>query len=423
MTLIHTVTILMCLSALFSYLNSRWIKLPFAIGLMAIALAMSLVLVLLGKLGFGVELQAEAFIRGIDFNETVMHGLLSFLLFAGSLHIKPADLFDHKWFIATLASAGVVLSTIIVGFLGYWLFSMVGLHLPLVSCLLFGALISSTDPIAVLSILKQAKVPKALEIQITGESLFNDGAAVAVFLVLMGLAARGQVSVAASVELFFVEVVGGVALGFAVGYVVSRMILTVDSHQVKIFMTLALVMGLQWLSDVLNTSSPIAVVVAGLLVGHQGRHGAAAKKTQGYVDTFWDLLDEIFNVVLFVLIGLEVLVLSLKLHYLAAGLIAVPIVLAARLLSVGLPVRFSPMGEYTRGTTLILTWGGLRGGVSVALALSLPFGDTRDALLTITYIVVAFSILVQGLTLGKVIQTIGVTLDGRENAVSLVRGA
>ncbi|MGH7231644.1 MAG: cation:proton antiporter, partial [Nitrospiraceae bacterium] len=212
MKLIHTITILICLSALFSYINHRWIKLPFTIGLMAIALAMSLFLVVFGKLGFGIEEEAEVFVSGIDFNETVMHGLLGFLLFAGSLQLKLSDLLDHKWFIATLASVGVVVSTIIVGVLGYWLFDLLGLHLPLVYCLLFGALISSTDPVAVLGILKKANVSKSLEIKITGESLFNDGVAVAVFLVLLELATKGTFTLAASVEVILIEAVGGVLL-------------------------------------------------------------------------------------------------------------------------------------------------------------------------------------------------------------------
>ncbi|WP_447977500.1 cation:proton antiporter [Candidatus Nitrospira bockiana] len=405
MTLIETITILICLSAGFSYVNHRWIKLPLTIGLMAIALAMSLVLLLLGKLGFGVEQEAERFIRGIDFNETVLHGLLSFLLFAGSLHVNLDDLFDHKWIIATLASAGVLLSTLIVGLLGYWGFGWLGLDLPFVMCLLFGALISPTDPIAVLGILKQAKVPKALEIKISGESLFNDGIGVVVFLILFALATKGGVTVGESVTLFVVEALGGAALGLAIGYGAYAMIKSVDAHQVEILITLALVMGLYGLADALHTSGPIAVVVAGLLIGNQGRRWGMSDTTREYLDTFWELVDEVLNAVLFVLIGLEVLVLSFKTQYLEAGLLAIPIVLLARFLSVGVPVQlFSLVRELSRRATLILTWGGLRGGISVALALSLPAGDTRDAIVTITYIVVVFSILVQGLTLGKLIR-------------------
>lgn len=421
MTIIQTVTILICLSAVFSYLNHRWMKLPLTIGLMAIALAMSLALLLLGKLGFGIEQEAKAFIRGIDFNEALMHGLLSFLLFAGSLHVNLNDLSDHKWFIGTLASVGVILSTLIVGFLSYWLFGLIGLHLPLVSCLLFGALISPTDPIAVLGILKQAGAPKALEIKITGESLFNDGVGVAVFLVLFAMATKGDMTLAGSSEIFMREAVGGGLLGLAIGYVAYRMLRSVDAHQVEILITLALVMGLYGLADRLHMSGPIAVVVAGLLIGNHGRRWAMSDTTREYLDTFWELLDELLNAVLFVLIGLEVLVLSFKTQYLEAGLIAIPVVLLARFLSVGAPVRlFSLVREFSRRATLILTWGGLRGGVSVALALSLPPGETRDALVTITYIVVVFSILGQGLTIGKLVQSVALPERAEKGRARLV---
>ncbi|HJU06330.1 MAG TPA: sodium:proton antiporter [Nitrospiraceae bacterium] len=423
MTLIRTVTILMCLSALFSYINQRWIKLPFTIGMTAMALGMSLLLVLLGKFGFGIEREAEAFISGIDFNVTVMHGLLNFLLFAGSLQVKIGDLFEQKWFIATLASIGVILSTMIVGFLGYWLFGLVGLHLPLIYCLLFGALISSTDPVAVLGILKKAKVPKHLEINITGESLFNDGTAVAVFLILFGIATKGGFTVGSGVELIVIEALGGISLGFSVGYAAYRLIKSVNARQVELLITLALVMGVHVLADLTDTSGPIAVVVAGLVIGNYSR-SAIADPARDYVAMFWELLDELLNAVLFVLIGLEMLALSFKPHYLQAGLIAIPIVLLARFLSVGAPVRmFRLTHQFSRRATLILTWGGLRGGISVALALSLPEGEARDAVLTITYIVVVFSILVQGLTLGKMIEAGAHPAKVHESAAPLAPGA
>jgi CPA1 family monovalent cation:H+ antiporter len=423
MQLVDTITILICLSALFSYVNHRWIKLPFTIGLMTIALAMSLILVLLGKLGFGLEREAEAFIRGIDFNATVFHGLLSFLLFAGSLQINLSDLFEKKWFIATLASVGVVLSTFIVGFVAYWLYGLVGLQAPLAYCLLFGALISSTDAVAVMGILKRAKVPKGLEIEITGEALFNDGASVAIFLVLFGMATKGKGTLGSGVELFLLEGVGGVALGLTVGYLACRIMKTVDARQVALLITLAVVMGLHVLADFLNTSSPIAVVVAGLVISSYGRFRSMSEQTREYIDTFWELLDQLLNAVLFVLIGLEVLTLSFKPHYLEAGLIAIPVVLLARYISIALPARlFSPVREFSRRATLILTWGGLRGGISVALALSLPQGEMRDAVVTVTYIVVVFSILVQGLSLGKVIQATGLPARVHEEAVPLVPG-
>jgi CPA1 family monovalent cation:H+ antiporter len=402
--LIHTLTILICLAALFSYVNHRLLKLPITIGLMAVALAFSLVLLALGKLGFGVEVEAQRFIGAIDFNEALMHGMLGFLLFAGALHVKLDELLDLKWVIGTLAVVGTILSSLITGLLGYWLFDLVGLPLPFLYCLLFGALISPTDPIAVMGVLRQARLPKALEMKIVGESLFNDGVGVVIFLVVLNLLPKASVSVTDILALFAEEALGGAALGLALGYVAYRMLRSVDNYQVEILITLALVMGSFALADLLHTSGPIAVVVAGLLIGNQGRQWAMSEKTREHLDNFWELLDELLNAVLFVLIGLEVLVLSFQRSYLLAALAAIPLVLAARWVSVFVQVKaFSFAREFSDRTIAILTWGGLRGGISVALALSLPVGPERDALVTITYAVVIFSILVQGLTINRVI--------------------
>jgi CPA1 family monovalent cation:H+ antiporter len=404
MSLVNTLTILVCLAAGFSYVNHRWVKLPLTIGLMAVALGLSLMTILLGRLGLGTEDAARAFIEGIDFNEALMHGMLSFLLFAGALHVNLHELLQYKWFVGTLASVGVLLSTAIVGGLTYALFGLAGVDLPLLYCLLFGALISPTDPIAVLGILKKAGVPKALELKITGESLFNDGVGVVVFLALLGVATRGEASPGGVLLLFVREAVGGACLGLGLGYGVYRMIKSVDNYQVEILLTLALVMGGYGLADALHASGPIAVVIAGLVIGNHGRHFGMSERTLERLDTFWELVDELLNAILFVLIGLEVLVLSFRVEYLDAALLAIPIVLAARWLSVGLPVQvFRLFGEIPAGATTIMTWGGLRGGISVALALSLPPGGARDAIVTVTYAVVVFSILVQGLTLNRVI--------------------
>ncbi len=406
MSLIETITILVCLSAVFSYLNHKYLKLPVTIGLMAIALVLSLVLLLLGKLGYGIEAEAESFIRGIDFDETLLHGMLSFLLFAGALHINLDDLLEQKWFIGTLACLGVIVSTAIVGTLTFFLLEWIGIPIPFIACLLFGALISPTDPIAVLGLLKEAKAPKQLEIKITGESLFNDGVGVALFLVLMGMSETGEVTPGSVVLLFAQEALGGAVLGLALGYVAYVMLKSIDQHQVEILITLALVMGGYALADLLHTSGPIAVVVSGLLIGNHGRHMAMSATTREYLDTFWELIDELLNAVLFVLIGLEVLALTFKTGYLEAGLFAIPLVLLARFISVSLPVQvFRLFQEFTDRATLILTWGGLRGGISVAMALSLPASPYRDVLITMTYIIVVFSILVQGLTIDKLIRT------------------
>jgi len=405
MSLFNTITILLCLSAVFGYVNHRFLKLPLTIGLMASALVMSLAVVVVGKVVGGVEEQVRQFMGGIDFDEAVLHGMLSCLLFAGALHVNLSELLDQKWVVGTLATVGVVLSTFITGLLGYYGFDLVGLHLSFLHCLLFGALISPTDPIAVMGLIKQARLPKALEVKIVGESLFNDGVGVVVFLVIASLVPRESIGVMEIVTLFAQEAFGGVALGLLLGYAAYAMLKSVDNYQVEILITLALVTGSFALADALHTSGPIAVVVAGLLIGNQGRRLAMSDKTREHVDAFWDLIDEILNAVLFVLIGLEVLVLSYRTEYVEAGLIAIPIVLLARLLSVGAQVKlFSFVREFSKRTIAILTWGGLRGGISVALALSLPPGPSRDAIVTITYAVVVFSILVQGLTMGRLIR-------------------
>jgi len=404
MTLVETITILVCLSAVFSYLNHRYIRLPVTIGLMAIALGMSLVLVLLGKLGIGIDAEAESFVRSIDFDETLLHGMLSFLLFAGALHVNLDDLLEEKWFIGTLACLGLLVSTAIVGALAYFALGWIGYPIPLIGCLLFGALISPTDPIAVLSILKKVSAPKQLEIKITGESLFNDGVGVALFLVLLGVAETGQAEPRSVALLFLQEAIGGALVGLAAGYGAYRMLKSIDQHHVEILITLALVMGGYAVADALHTSGPIAVVVAGLLIGNHGRHLGMSDTTREYLDTFWELIDELLNAILFVLIGLEVLALSFKSEYLIAGLFAIPLVLFARFVSVSLPVQvFRLFQEFTERATLILTWGGLRGGISVAMALSLPPSSFRDVIITMTYIVVVFSILVQGLTIGRIL--------------------
>lgn len=404
MPLIETLTILVCLAALFSYVNHRWLGLPMTIGLMAVALVFSLVLIGLGKLGMGIEAEAERFIGAIDFNEALMHGMLGLLLFAGALHVKLDELLDLKWVIGTLAVVGTILSSLITGLLGYWLFALVGLPLPFLYCLLFGALIAPTDPIAVMGVLRQARLPKALELKIVGESLFNDGVGVVIFLVVLNLLPKPTVDVTDIIMLFATEALGGAVLGLILGYVAYRMLRSVDNYQVEILITLALVMGSFGLADRLHTSGPIAVVVAGLLIGNQGRQWAMSDTTREHLDNFWELLDELLNAVLFVLIGLEVLVLSFQHAYLLAGLAAIPLVLFARWISVFVQVKvFSLVRDFTQRTVTLLTWGGLRGGISVALALSLPAGSGRDAVVTITYVVVVFSILGQGLTLNRVL--------------------
>jgi CPA1 family monovalent cation:H+ antiporter len=354
----------------------------------------------------GVEELAADLLVTVDFDETLLHGMLSFLLFAGALHVNLADLAKQRWVIAVLATAGVLSSTFMIGFMAQWGFGVLGLSIPLVYCLLFGALISPTDPIAVLGILTKAGAPKTLETKITGESLFNDGVAVVVFLVLLGIATgERDASVLSIVTLFAQEAIGGVLYGLAIGALAYWMLKQVDDYSVEVLITLALTTGGYALAETLHLSAPIAIVVAGLLIGNHDRAFAMSDKTREHLDSFWELVDEILNAVLFVLIGMEVLVLAYKETYVLAGLMVIPMALFARVIAVGIPIgvmrkyrEFSPMA------VTILTWGGLRGGISVALALSLPAGEIRDALVTITYVVVAFSIIVQGLTIGPLVE-------------------
>ena len=409
MNILNIAAILITVSALFSFVNHRFIKLPTAIGLMVISLLVSLLFLGAGKLGWGhLESQARLLLDSIDFNETLMQGMLSFLLFAGALHINLGDLARQKWIITSLATVGTLLSTFLVGGASYYLLGALGIHLEFIYCLLFGSLISPTDPIAVLGILKSAKAPKTLEIKIAGESLFNDGVAVVVFVVLLGIATGGHdVTTQHIVMLFLEEAIGGIIFGFVLGWLTYLLLKQVDNYQVEILLTLALVMGGYALASAIHTSGPIAVVVAGLLIGNQGRMLAMSDHTREHLDTFWELVDEILNAVLFVLIGLEVLVLPFTTDVLLASLAMIPLVLAARFISVGLPVTLLRFRRnFTPGAIKILTWGGLRGGVSVALALSLPAGDAREIILAITYAIVIFSIVVQGLTIGRLVKSV-----------------
>ncbi len=306
----------------------------------------------------------------------------------------------------SLATFGVVVSTFLVGGLTWLVLSAFGLQIPYIYCLLFGALISPTDPIAVMGILKQVGVPKSLEVKIAGESLFNDGVGVVIFVVLLGIAVGGTEPTVTSVALLFAqEVIGGIVYGLIIGYITFSMLRTVDNYQVEIMLTLALVMGGYALAHTLNLSGPIAMVVAGLLIGSLGRQYAMSEATQFRLDNFWELVDEILNAVLFVIIGLEVLVLAFKMEYILITLAIIPLVLGVRFVSVAFPVKLlSRLRSFSPRVIEIMTWGGLRGGISIALALSLPLGPEREVILAITYLVVAFSILVQGLTVSQVVK-------------------
>jgi CPA1 family monovalent cation:H+ antiporter len=416
MRLLDLAAILISLAALFSYLNFRYLRLPTTIGVMLFALLLSLVLIALGSIEPSIAQYAEQLLSQVDFDETLLLGMLSFLLFAGALHVNINDLARQRWIILTLACGGVIVSTLIVGTLSWWLFAALHLDLTFIYCLLFGALISPTDPIAVLGILKTAGVPKSLESTISGESLFNDGVAVVLFIILFRLATGStEVSGGEVARLFALEALGGVVYGLALGFIAYKMLRSVDRYQVEILLTLALVMGGYALAHAIHVSGPIAIVVAGLLIGNHGRLLAMSKKTREHLDTFWELIDEILNAVLFVLIGLEVLLLAFTRQYLLAGLLAIAVVLLARFASVAVPIVIMRWWRsFSPHVIKILTWGGLRGGISVALALSLPPGHERQLIVAVTYIVVVFSIIVQGLTIGRLAALGGRSISGHQ---------
>ncbi len=405
MSVIDSVAILISVTALFSYLNYRFIKLPTTIGVMLIALVASLVLIGIASFNPSVSSSARQVFQNIDFSEALMQGMLSFLLFAGALHIDLADLSRERWPIGTLAIVGVILSTVVFGTAVFYILLWLGQPISFAWALLFGALISPTDPIAVMGILKSARVSKSLEVQIAGESLFNDGIGVVAFLVMREIAIGGhELSAGRVAALFLHEAVGGALFGLVIGWIIYRMLKSVDNYQVEVLLTLALVIGGYALTSALHMSGPIAIVVAGLLIGNHGRAFAMSATTRQHLDTFWELLDEILNAFLFVLIGLKVLVLSISRERLWAGLAAVPALLLARWISVIFPVAvLKRWFRFGRGSVTIMTWGGLRGGISVALALSLPAGTERELILAMTYLIVVFSILVQGLSIGKVV--------------------
>lgn len=403
MSIFFASAILVTATAVFAFINARFLKLPTPIGVMLSALVISLALVLLG--GPSSAAWADSLLDTLDFDALVMQGMLSFLLFAGSLFVDLGDLGRHKGPVLLLATLGIVLSTFLVGTLTFFVAGWIGVEIPFVYALLFGALISPTDPIAVLSILKRARVPKDTEALITGESLFNDGVGVVVFSVILGLVAgdgHAGTGVSDVAILFAQEALGGLAFGAVLGYLAYRMIGQIDDYTAEILLTLAVVTGGYAAATALHISGPLAVVVAGLFIGNHGRTFAMSERTREHLDTFWELVDEVINALLFVLIGIEVLILKFTVSAIEAALLAIPMVLLVRLVSVSVPIGLFRLGrEFAPYTTRLLVWGGLRGGISIALALSLPEGRPRDLILTMTYGVVVFSILVQGLTVGR----------------------
>jgi CPA1 family monovalent cation:H+ antiporter len=402
--------LVIALAAAFGYVNHRWLHLPQTIGLVVIALFASFG-VLIADLVFpalGFRAAVHGMLADIAFPDALLKGMLSFLLFAGALHVDLGDLLSRKWAIGTLATVGIAISTVLVGGATYLILGWIGIPLPFLVCLVFGALISPTDPVAVLGILKSVHVPPSLEAKIAGESLFNDGVGVVLFTILAGIAFSGQSATPAGVALFFLrEAVGGAVFGLATGYVAYRALKGVDEFNLEILITLALVMGTYSVAFALHVSGPIAVVVAGLLIGNHGTRFAMSETTRGHVQRFWSLLDEILNAALFLMIGFEVIALTFTANITLAAALAIPVTLAARLVGVGVPIQVLRLRRtFTPGAVPVLVWGGLRGGISVALALSLPEGAARDAILAMTYGVVIFSIVVQGLTVERLVRRV-----------------
>ncbi len=412
MSLFDIAAILIGLVALFGFLNHRYLKLPHTIGLLLIALAASSAVILTDAILPGSEMgkSISDLLARIDFHATVMHGMLSFLLFAGALHVDFTAMADRKWTILTLATVGILISTFVIGTVLWFVLGLLGLSLPLIWALVFGALISPTDPVAVLGIFKTIDVPPALEAKVAGESLFNDGVGVVVFTILVSIAVggvHGQVGPQDVMIVFLQEAVGGVVLGLAAGYIGYRAMHAIDEYVLEILISLALVMVTYAVAIKLHMSGPIAMVVAGLFIGNQGARFAMSETTREHLFHFWELLDEILNSVLFLLIGLEVLVVSFSLDYVTAAILAIPIALLGRSLGVGIPMAaLSVRMTFTQGAIPVLIWGGLRGGIAVALALSLPENEFKPLILTATYAVVIFSIVVQGMSMKALVKRI-----------------
>ncbi len=404
--------VLIALAAIFGYVNVRFLKLPNTIGLMVISILFSLGLMAAGSIDNRLSEWEIQLVSQIDFKTLLMEGMLSFLLFAGALHIDFKQLKEQRLPIIIFATIGVLISTFLIGGLIYGILQMIGLAQPFIYCLLFGALISPTDPIAVLGILKQAGVPHKLEAKIAGESLFNDGIGVVVFITIYEIAGGGahggHVGFSEILTLFAEEVGGGILLGLLMGFIAYYLMRTIDNYEVEVLITLALVMGGYYLASMLHFSGPLAMVIAGLMIGHDRfRTSSMSETTEKYVDQFWELLDVLLNAVLFVLIGLEIVILPFNQSYIIAGLLAIPIVLLSRYIALTIPIKLLERQlDFIPKTNLIMTWGGLRGGISIALALALTGEMPRDLLLTMTYVVVVFSIIVQGLTVKGLVKKV-----------------
>lgn len=408
MTIFQIIAATLTFAALGGYLNFRFIHLPATIGNMVFALLVSLVMIAVGAMDIINLDPVRDSIDSIDFSHIVLHGMLSFLLFAGALHINLHDLKQVKWPVGILATFGVVLATFMTGTLTWLAAGALGIQLSYIYALLFGALISPTDPIAVLSILKKAGISKKLYTKIGGESLFNDGMGIVVFLTILGAAiGHEEIHFSDVARTLLQESAGGLLLGGILGWITYRLLRSIDEYKVEALLTLALAAGGYALAEALHVSAPLCMVASGLIIGNHGRNTGMSEITQNKLDAFWELIDEVLNAVLFIFVGLEILVIPLSIQTIFLGCLAVMASLVARFISVGLPISLMRLWQkFDRGTIRLLSWGGLRGGLSLAMALSLPAGPEKSIILVLAYSVVLFSILVQGLTFSALIRRV-----------------
>ncbi|MDQ8004241.1 MAG: sodium:proton antiporter [Pedobacter sp.] len=405
MELYYSFSVLIVLASFFSYINLRYLRLPSTIGIMIIAMISSIILVITGHLFPDTFTHFSTLLRDVDFTEVLMGAMLNFLLFAGAIHINLKDLREQRGPIVIFSTVSVVISTFVVGGIVFYVAPLLGLEMPFLYCLLFGALISPTDPIAVMGVLKEAKVKKSLETKVAGESLFNDGVAVVVFAVILQLTQRTDMDISfGNISwLLIKEAAGGFIVGALLGLGASNAMRKIDDYKVSVLITLSVVMGGYLIARAMHISGPLTMVAAGIVIGNYGKRTAMSATTKDYLNKFWELIDEILNAILFLFIGFELLIIPNITNYWVMGGLSILIVLFARFVSIYIPVKVIPFKKkFSKGTIKVLVWGGLRGGVSIALALSIDEGPHKPVILAITYFIVVFSIIVQGLSVGKV---------------------
>jgi len=408
MTLYDIFTIIITITVAIAYINHRFIKMQPTIAMMFAALLISLAVIILSSF-FGLrgfETQIQGLLARLDFHSLLLNGMLSFLLFAGSLTVDLNDFLSQKWEIATLASVGTIVSTILIALLMYYFLIVVSLPLPFIYCLFFGALISPTDPIAVLAMCKEVNAPRKLSVSIAGESLFNDGVGIVIFVSLYQLAFGGHpITFSSLILLFSREAIGGMAYGILLGLFCYWLMKPINDYKIQVLITLAITTGGYLLARSIDVSGPLAMVVAGIFLGNTGKRFKMSKKMSEHLFTFWELIDEIMNALLFLLIGFELLLIPFDHQHIVAGLVAIPVVLLVRFLVVGVPISvFKIWRNYSPHVIKIMSWGGLRGGLAVALALSLPKSSERGLIVAMTYAVVLFSLLIQGTTIKALVR-------------------